>query len=144
MASNSLGRRYLKTRSKSWAIYIAGKVSNTNITPNQISILSIISALLAALSLLLLDSIFRWLLALFFIQFRLFCNMLDGLVAIEGGKQSKLGDFYNDLPDRIADVLIIVAFGFAAEQQSLFVISNSNQAWFAATMAVLTAYVRVL
>lgn len=149
MANYHLGRRFLKTRTRSWALSIAAKVSNYSISPNQISILSVISAILAAFSLLQITSPWKWLLAILFIQFRLFCNMLDGLVAIEGGKSSKLGDIYNDLPDRISDVLIIVAFGYSVPSIIIYqlgniVITNSVMAWIAAIMAVFTAYVRIL
>ena len=29
---------------------------------------------------------------------RLLCNLLDGMVAVEGGKRSKSGELYNDVP----------------------------------------------
>ncbi|WP_262421414.1 hypothetical protein [Paraburkholderia sp. UCT31] len=74
-------------------------------------------------------------LAIVGIQMRLLCNVLDGLVAVEGGKKSPLGALYNEFPDRIADSLILVATGYAA---GLPVIG-----WLAALLAALTAYVRV-
>src|SRR4051812_22190911 len=37
---------------------------------------------------------------------RLWCNMLDGMVALAAGKASWRGEILNDLPDRISDVLI--------------------------------------
>ena len=39
-------------------------------------------------------------------------NMLDGLLAVEGGQQTKTGELYNEIPDRIADVAFrLPAFG---------------------------------
>jgi len=39
------------------------------------------------------------------------CNLLDGMVAIEHGKQSQLGVLYNELPDRVSDSVLFVALG---------------------------------
>ena len=64
------------------------------------------------------------------------CNLLDGLVAVEGGLRAKDGPFWNEAPDRAADILILVGFGLGAGQPAL--------GWAAAAMAVLTAYVREL
>ncbi|MBA2690220.1 MAG: CDP-alcohol phosphatidyltransferase family protein, partial [Burkholderiales bacterium] len=69
------------------------------------------------------------------IQGRLACNLLDGMVAIEGGKQSPLGQLYNEFPDRIADCILIVALGYAAHLPTI--------GWLGALAAALTAYVRV-
>jgi phosphatidylglycerophosphate synthase len=66
---------------------------------------------------------------------RLVCNLLDGMVAIEGGKKSSVGSLYNEFPDRIADSLFIVALGYAVGWPAL--------GWFGALAAALTAYVRV-
>jgi phosphatidylglycerophosphate synthase len=62
--------------------------------------------------------------------------MLDGMVAIEGGKQSKVGALYNEIPDRIADSLFIVALGYAVFLPWL--------GWLGALLAAKTAYIRVL
>lgn len=72
------------------------------------------------------------------IQLRLLCNLLDGLLAVEGGLKSALGDVYNDAPDRVADVLILVGAGYALGPRLAFL------GWLAALLAVMTAYVRTL
>src|SRR5260370_37207280 len=48
------------------------------------------------------------------IQLRLVANMLDGLIAVEGGHQTKLGELYNEIPDRIADALFLASAGYAS------------------------------
>ena len=48
------------------------------------------------------------------IQGRLICNLLDGMVAIEGGRKSKSGEIWNDFPDRLADPLVLAAAGYVA------------------------------
>jgi phosphatidylglycerophosphate synthase len=57
-------------------------------------------------------------------------------VAIEGGKKSSVGALYNEVPDRIADSLFLVAMGYALGTPWL--------GWLAALAAAVTAYIRVL
>jgi phosphatidylglycerophosphate synthase len=73
------------------------------------------------------------------IQLRLVCNLLDGM-AIEGGKKTKSGEVWNDLPDRSADSLILVPAGYAVGAAAW----GPALGWAAALLGVLTAYVRVL
>ncbi|WP_419189650.1 CDP-alcohol phosphatidyltransferase family protein [Stieleria marina] len=54
-----------------------------------------------------------WLIAGVCIQGRLIANLLDGMVAIEGGKASPVGELYNEVPDRISDVAIFIGAGLA-------------------------------
>jgi phosphatidylglycerophosphate synthase len=74
------------------------------------------------------------------IQLRLLANLMDGMLAIEGGRQSETGPLFNEIPDRIADVLFLAAAGYAVTWVSW----GETLGWAAAVAAVLTAYVRVL
>ena len=74
------------------------------------------------------------------IQLRLLCNLLDGLLAVEGGLATPTGEIWNDLPDRIADPLILVGAGLAVRALP----AGSTLGWVAALLALLTAYVRLL
>ncbi len=56
-----------------------------------------------------------WLGAALGIQLRLVCNLIDGMVAIEGGMKSPVGGLYNEVPDRIADPLLLIAAGYCNE-----------------------------
>ncbi|GAA5647627.1 CDP-alcohol phosphatidyltransferase family protein [Vibrio proteolyticus] len=135
-------RRPLAVRDVALTRRVAVWLSRKNITPNHISLMSIVFALLGAATLVAYDNGHHalWLLAAAAcIQLRLLCNLFDGMVAVEGGKKTPAGELFNDVPDRIADPLFIVAAGLAA--QSEFAMSL---AWLAALLAVLTAYVRVL
>lgn len=71
-----------------------------------------------------------------FCYLRLWCNMLDGMVALAAGKASWRGEILNDLPDRISDVLI---FAGVAHSGLNAIISG----YWAAIFALLTAYVGV-
>jgi phosphatidylglycerophosphate synthase len=80
-----------------------------------------------------------WLLILgpLFCYLRLWCNMLDGMVALASGKASPRGEILNDLPDRVSDILIFVG---VAHSGLCTVLSG----YWAAISAVLTAYVGTL
>jgi phosphatidylglycerophosphate synthase len=132
-------RRPLAVRERGWAKRVAAWLSQRSITPNQISVCSVAFAAFGATALLLCT---RWqqpvwlLLAALCVQARLLCNLFDGMVAVEGGKATPTGGLYNDVPDRIADPLLLIAAGYAAGIEWL--------GWLAALLAVLTAYVRTL
>jgi phosphatidylglycerophosphate synthase len=129
-------RRPLTTRDARWAKALASFLASRRVAPNLISIFSIFAALVAGAAF-----VYHFVLvAAVFIQLRLLCNMLDGMVAVEGKMASKSGEIYNELPDRIADPLIIVPVGYAITRFPYAI----ELAWLAGLLAVLTAYVRVL
>ena len=114
--------------------------------PNQISLLGVVFAALAALCFVLAGRsdgtprVVLLLLAAGLIPLRLLCNLLDGMLAVEGGLQTASGELYNELPDRIADLLIVAGAGYAAPGIPWAV----DLGWVAAASAVLTAYTRTL
>ena len=68
---------------------------------------------------------------------RLWCNMLDGMVALASGMASARGEVLNDLPDRVSDVLIFVGAAHSGWMHPLF-------GYWAAIMSLGTAYVGTL
>jgi len=146
MASQGLARRPLKSRNTRWAVRCAQILIRLHVRPNHISILSIVFAGLAGACFLLLNSfsgsaqIVLYLTAAACIQLRLLCNLLDGMVAIEGGVRSPAGDVFNELPDRISDVVVLVPIGYALPNLPW----ARELAWSAALLALLTAYIRAL
>lgn len=128
-------RRPIKARSTGWAQRIAYALAQSHITPNQISVTSIVFAAAGAWLLWCVPNWMGWLGCAACIQARLLCNLFDGMVAVEGGKRSAVGELYNEFPDRVADSLLIVALGYACGYAWL--------GWFGALAAALTAYVRV-
>lgn len=142
-------RRPLKTRSRGWAVGLARALGQARVRPNHISAISVVFAALGAALMLLAgtdngDGLGRGIalvLAAVCIQLRLLCNMIDGMVAVEHGMGSPTGPVWNELPDRIADVLFIVAAGYAA---AVKLPAGEWLGWVAAVLAVLTAYVREL
>jgi len=139
-------RRPLKTRQAAWAGALARLLVRSRVSPNAISITSVFFALGGAAALYFSANfgggrrVLLLLLSVAGIQGRLLCNMLDGMVAIEGGRQTKSGEIFNDLPDRIADGLIFIAAGYGARQHTFAI----ELGYIAAVLAVFTAYVRML
>ena len=142
MTAGSEDRRPLASRDTRLAQKVAAWLAKTSITPNQISYGSMVAAVLSfasfyAFTKSAIGLSAAWLiLAAVFCQLRLACNLFDGMVAIEAGKQTADGAFWNEFPDRIADILIIVGFGLAA--------GSITVGWAAAALAVLVSYVREL
>ncbi|MEM6623832.1 MAG: CDP-alcohol phosphatidyltransferase family protein [Pseudomonadota bacterium] len=95
-------RRPLKSRDTALARRIARALARTSITPNQISGASLVFAAMAGGGFWLSANvtgpvqILCLVVAAIGIQLRLLCNLFDGMVAIEGGKQSPTGAFWNE------------------------------------------------
>lgn len=134
--TTSEARRPLASRSTRWAGSLASAAVRAGATADGISILSLIFAAGGAAALLTLRQPWNLLACATGIQLRLLCNLLDGMVAIEGGKKSKVGVLYNEVPDRVADSVFLVALGHA--------IGTPWLGWLAALAAAVTAYIRVL
>jgi phosphatidylglycerophosphate synthase len=129
-------RRPIAVRGSGWAQRIAAALVRSRLTPNQISVLSVLFALAGAAALLALPGAIGALACALAILLRLACNLFDGMVAVEGGKGTATGALYNELPDRLADSLFLVALGYAIALPWL--------GWLAALLAALTAYIRAL
>jgi phosphatidylglycerophosphate synthase len=108
------------------------------IRPDAISYLSVIFAVAATLCfwrsahhppLLLVAPLFCYL--------RLWCNMLDGMVALASSRASWRGEVLNDLPDRVSDVLIFVGAAHGGWMNPFF-------GYWAALLSLGTAYVGML
>lgn len=133
-------RRPIKARGAAWAKGLARTLANAGITPNQISVLSVVFGLASGATYAYVGTNLGLFLGALFIQLRLICNLMDGMVAVEHEKKTKSGDVYNDVPDRFADFFIIVGFGYSLSSMQYAV----EMAYIAAAFAIMTAYIRVL
>ena len=127
-------RRPLTTRSAGWAKALAAALARARISPDLISAISIPIAFAGMAALLHVPGPAGPLLCALAVQLRLLCNLLDGMVAVEGGLGGPTGPLWNELPDRIADSVFIVALGLAAGEPTL--------GWAGALLAAITAYIR--
>jgi phosphatidylglycerophosphate synthase len=103
--------------------------------PDVISYGSILASVLAGIGFAYSR---RWpvllLISPLFLFVRLWFNMLDGMVALEGGKASLRGEILNDLPDRISDVIIFAGVAHSG-------LCHLASGYWAAIFALMTAYV---
>lgn len=143
MSANS--RRPIASRDSNWARRTAAFLAKRGVSPNFISILSIVFAAIALLA-FYLDFIsiglhaFNMIVAVFGIQMRLIMNLLDGMVAVEHNKKSVVGGIFNEVPDRIADTLIIFGVGLLVKSMPY----GMDLAYLAIALSITTAYVRTL
>ena len=119
-------------------------------SPNAISFLGLVFAAAGTWALYelgrtpLADTTARWgfaIAAAAGIQLRLLMNMLDGLVAVENDRKSATGDLWNEVPDRLADVALLLGAGYGL--QATFA-PGPLLGWTAAALSLSTAYVRQL
>jgi phosphatidylglycerophosphate synthase len=130
-------RRPLASRNTSWAALATHLLLRTPITPNQLSLSGIAFSALAGWALVVAPNLpWAFPAAAVAIQLRLCCNLLDGLVAVEGRRSSFNGPLFNEVPDRLEDSITIIAFGYAAGLDWLGFVT--------ALLAMFTAYIRVL
>jgi phosphatidylglycerophosphate synthase len=134
-----IDRRPLQSRQWPVTIALADWLSSRSVPPNAISLFGLGAGILGGL-------IFAgtsvgwvpricWLLAAGCVQLRLLCNLLDGMVAVQSGRTSPLGELYNEIPDRVSDAVTLIGLGFA----------EGSVPWLgfvAAVLAVFVAYVR--
>jgi phosphatidylglycerophosphate synthase len=111
-------------------------------TANSISIFGMIAALIGGLLFFLTSRPelqgFTWLLylaAAACVQLRLLANLLDGMVAIESGQASPVGELYNEIPDRVSDSALLIGAGYSLMTEPVW-------GYTAALAAMFTAYVR--
>ena len=136
-------RRPLKSRSNPVFVGIAAWLTRVGARPDAISFFSMVFATLAGAAFFGTEfaggwgRILLWIAAAAGIQLRLACNLLDGMVAVEGGKKSPVGALWNEIPDRYSDAVILVGAGYAVGSFEL-------AGWIAALLAVMTAYIRAM
>lgn len=146
-SQENITRRPLKSRDTKWARAIAGGLARAGIRPNVISVAGTLFAAGAGISLGLAGNAtqaWHWsallILAVCGMQFRLLCNLFDGMVAIEGGFKTSAGEIFNELPDRFSDAFIFIGAAYSVPD----FVWTRELAWAAAVLSVTTAYVRAL
>ncbi|HQY87637.1 MAG TPA: CDP-alcohol phosphatidyltransferase family protein [Tepidisphaeraceae bacterium] len=138
-------RRKLKSRNTRIAHAAAEWLARVGVKPDWISLVSILFGVIGAGGFLLTlcntraSIIIGLVVAIFGIQLRLICNLLDGMVAVEHQKKTSHGELFNDIPDRISDCIFFIAAGYAADERY-----GITLGWLAALLSVMTAYIRTL
>jgi phosphatidylglycerophosphate synthase len=130
---------------RNWRIsqQVAHWLARRGASPNGISLVGMLCGIAAGLALAATSFVsdwpqrLAWLAAAALIQCRLLANMWDGMVAIESGRTSPVGELYNDVPDRISDAAGLIGAGYAFG-------GCVELGYVAACVALGTAYVRAL
>ncbi len=121
---------------------LAAWMAARRVSPNAISMAGMFFGIGAGLSLAATarwpewERVF-WIAAAGLVQMRLLANLLDGMVAIASGRASRVGELYNEAPDRVSDAATLAGLGYVAG-------SAPWLGFVAALCAVITAYVRTL
>src|SRR5216117_1553133 len=137
-AAELIDRRPIATRNRKWAQAATAWLAARNVSPNAISIAGMWACIVAGIALCLTsisDYRILWLVAALGAQLRLTANMLDGMVALGSHRASKVGELYNEIPDRVSDAAVFIGAGFAWG-------GNVTLGYIATILAIFTAYVR--
>lgn len=134
-------RRPVKTRQVQFFQRLAKQLVNFGLTPNKVSLASVFFAIFSLVFMMLLKQKFILcaIITIICIQLRLICNLLDGLMAVEGGLKTATGEMFNDVPDRFSDIFFFVGVSTAIHSNW-----GTHIGWICALASVMTAYVRVL
>ncbi len=135
-------RRPIAARHWGSARALAGWLARHGVSPNAVSIAGMLCGLgagaaLAATALAPSYARVAWVGAAALILLRATANMLDGMVAVEFGRVSPVGELYNEVPDRVSDAVMLIGLGYA----------SGGVPWLgyaAACAALLVAYVRAV
>jgi phosphatidylglycerophosphate synthase len=134
-------RRPLCIRDQAWARACASWLARRGVSPNAFSLAGLACAGLAGLALALTPHVEPpWrsaalLAAAGLVPGRLLANMLDGMVALEQGRASPVGELFNEVPDRLSDAAVLVGAGYAVG-------AVPELGFVAALLALFIAYVR--
>jgi phosphatidylglycerophosphate synthase len=135
-----LDRRPIASRELAPSRWMAQRLARLGVSANAISVAGLVAGVgagagLAATSAAIGSERVLWLAGAALVQLRLLANMLDGMVALASGRTTKLGELYNEIPDRLSDVAVLVGLGYASG-------GNATLGYAAALSGVSTAYVR--
>jgi phosphatidylglycerophosphate synthase len=137
-APKAIDRRPIATRNRKWAQSATTWLASRNVSPNAISIAGMCACIVAGFALGLTSVAYHrvfWLIAAIGAQLRLTANMLDGMVALASGRDSKVGELYNEIPDRVSDAAVFIGAGYAGG-------GNIALGYIATILAIFTAYIR--
>jgi phosphatidylglycerophosphate synthase len=142
MSLDADGRRPIPARNLAVMRDLVRRVAGWGFTPNGVSIfglaLGVGSGLLLALTSALPGGArLLWIVSAVLVGLRGISNTVDGMLAVEHGRGSASGIFYNELPDRISDVALFAGAGYSLG-------GSPAAGWLAACLALFVTYVRAI
>jgi phosphatidylglycerophosphate synthase len=134
-------RRPMKPREWRAMVAVADALVRVGLSANSISVISVLVCAVAGGAFAMTNTVsgtsprVLWLAGAVFIQIRAICNLLDGMVAVQTGEASPVGELFNEVPDRLSDAAMLIGLGYAAG-------STPVLGYASALVAVFVAYVR--
>ncbi len=103
-------------RARDWRVtqWLAGAMARAGVSPNSISIAGSVLCAAAGAAMWITPFVAEgaerglWLLIAAGVASRGLCNILDGMVAMTRGVASRVGELYNEVPDRVSDAAMLV------------------------------------
>jgi phosphatidylglycerophosphate synthase len=137
-----LDRRPIAARDLKVMQAIAGWMAAKGFSANGISVAGMVFGLLGGAALFSTAKLpgfarLLWIAGAACVQLRLLANLFDGMVAIARGTASKVGELFNEVPDRVSDSAILIGLGYATGGHVIL-------GYAAALAAMMTAYVRAV
>src|SRR5437899_7943244 len=114
MPEPALDRRPLASRNTRWANALAGALARQGVSPNAISVAGLVAGILAGVAFVATAFTEAWVDRLCWVagavcvQLRLLANLLDGMVAVASNRTSKVGELFNEVPDRLSDAATLI------------------------------------
>lgn len=139
----TLDRRPIATRNLRMSQAAAAWLARQGVSANAISVAGMVAGMAAGVVLAATayatgwEQSAAWLLGALLIQLRLAANMFDGMVALQSGQSSPLGELYNEVPDRVSDAATLIGAGYTFG-------GNVELGYLAACVALFVAYVRAM
>lgn len=136
-----IDRRPIQSRNTRWAETVTRLLVNCGISPNTISILGMLAAVVAGVSFYSTELVSGtgqralWFCGGMLCQIRLLCNLFDGMVAVKCDLASPKGELYNEVPDRVSDTAVFIGLGYSMG-------GDIAMGYVAALVSVFVAYVR--
>ncbi len=143
---DAVSRRPVPARGSRFTVWLASVLYRRGVTPNAVSASSVAFAVLGGAALVLhhsadpLVGVVLLAAAVVCIGLRSLANLIDGMIAVEGGRATPSGAIYNEFPDRLSDIAFFLGAGYATAGTT----GSVELGWTAALLAVLTAYTRAL
>lgn len=136
------GRRPIPARNLKITQRFARWLAGRGATPNGISALGLAVGVGSGLALALTAALPwaarpLWVAAAAMVLLRGLSNMLDGMVAVEQGRGTPTGLFWNEIPDRVSDIALMAGAGYSLG-------GSPFAGWLAACLALLVTYVRAI
>jgi len=142
MSEAPADRRPIAARELKLSRTVASWMARRGFSANGISIAGMVFGVMAGVAFFLTSRLpelsrLLWIAGAVCVQCRLLANMFDGMVAIERQTASKVGELFNEVPDRISDSATLIGLGYATGGNVLLGLG-------AALAAMMTAYVRAV